>query len=59
VLIKLYGQIGRGQFCHSPVQVIGRRYERIYGAPNAQYTSTSYAERQNLTMRMQMRAVRD
>jgi hypothetical protein len=35
--------------------VIGTRYERISGAPNAHYTSTSFAERHNLTMRMQMR----
>jgi hypothetical protein len=40
---------------YSPAQVIGTRYQRICGAPNAQYTSTSFTERHNLTMRMQMR----
>jgi hypothetical protein len=38
----------------SPARVIGTRYERISGAPNAHYASTSFAERHNLTMQMQM-----
>jgi hypothetical protein len=40
---------------YSPAQVIGTRVQRIQGAPNAHYTSTSFAERHNLTMRMSMR----
>jgi hypothetical protein len=31
------------------------RKERIEGSPDMKHVSTSYAERQNLTMRMQMR----
>jgi IS1 family transposase len=58
MLIKLYGQSHEGSVQerrYSPARVIGTRVETIQGAPNAHYTSTSYAERQNLTMRMQMR----
>jgi IS1 family transposase len=60
MLVKLYGSSvegkrGSAERRYSPAQVIGTRYERICGAPNAHYTSTSYAERHNLTMRMQMR----
>ncbi len=58
MLIKLYGASVDGSGSerrYSPAKVIGTRVETIQGAPNAHYTSTSYAERQNLTMRMQMR----
>jgi len=58
MLIKLYGasvEGGAQERRYSPSQVIGTRYQRIVGAPNAHYTSTSYAERHNLTMRMSMR----
>ncbi len=58
MLIKLYGgspEGGSAERRYSPSKIIGTRYERIVGAPNAHYTSTSYAERQNLTMRMSMR----
>jgi hypothetical protein len=55
-LVKLYGaspesMTGR----YSPAECIGARKERIEGDPDPKHTSTSYAERQNLTMRMQMR----
>jgi IS1 family transposase len=60
MLVKLYGEdasAGRGspERRYSPAQVVGTRYQRIQGAPNAHYTSTSFAERHNLTMRMSMR----
>jgi len=60
MLVKLYGasvegKAGSAERRYSPAKVIGTRYERICGAPNAQYTSTSYTERHNLTMHMQMR----
>jgi hypothetical protein len=35
--------------------LIGARKERIEGNPDMAHVSTSYVERQNLTMRMQMR----
>ena len=60
MLVKLYGTSAEGprgsaERRYSPAKVIGTQYQRISGAPNAQYTSTSYSERHNLTMRMQMR----
>jgi IS1 family transposase len=60
MLIKLYGASVEGRRApaerrYSPAQVIGTRYQRVAGAPNAQYTSTSYSDRHNLTMRMSMR----
>jgi len=59
MLVKLYGQpegaTGSQERRYSPSPCIGTRYKRIAGAPKEGYTSTSYAERQNLTMRMQMR----
>jgi IS1 family transposase len=58
MLIKLYGAPAEGgshERRYSPNKITGTRYERISGAPNAHYTSTSYSERHNLTMRMSMR----
>src|SRR6266446_4852606 len=43
------------KFRYSPAECIGARKERIEGNPDPKHVSTSYAERQNLTMRMQMR----
>jgi IS1 family transposase len=57
MLMKLYGPPEGGSLerRYSPARCIGTRYQRIVGAPNEYYTSTSYSERHNLTMRMQMR----
>jgi IS1 family transposase len=55
-LVKLYGaasESAKGRY--SPAECIGARKERIEGNPDMKHVSTSYAERQNLTMRMQMR----
>ncbi|TMI99212.1 MAG: DDE-type integrase/transposase/recombinase [Alphaproteobacteria bacterium] len=55
-LVKLYGPISEGaKGRYSPAECIGARKERIEGNPDPKHVSTSYAERQNLTMRMQMR----
>ena len=60
-LIKLYGTPGRSGEDHptevrySPPECIGTRRKRIMGNPERQFISTSIVERQNLTMRMQMR----
>ena len=55
-LVKLYGaasESAKGRY--SPAECIGARKERIEGSPDPKHISTSFAERQNLTMRMQMR----
>lgn len=55
-LVKIYGAAPdafKGRY--SPADCIGARKERIEGNPDPKHISTSYAERQNLTMRMQMR----
>jgi IS1 family transposase len=56
MLIKLYGAASEGaKGRYSPAECIGARKTRIEGDPDPAHVSTSYAERQNLTMRMQMR----
>ena len=57
-LVKLYGE-PTGQKGHerkySPSECTGTRKRRVEGNPDVQDVSTSYVERQNLTMRMGMR----
>jgi IS1 family transposase len=55
MLIKLYGDSSEGQKRYSPAECIGCQTRTVSGAPNPSHISTSYAERQNLTMRMSMR----
>jgi IS1 family transposase len=55
MLQKLYGTSPEAQKRYSPAQCIGTKREMITGNPDPKHVSTSYAERQNLTMRMQMR----
>jgi hypothetical protein len=40
---------------YSPAECIGARKRHIEGKPKLEHVSTSYVERQNLTMRMHMR----
>lgn len=54
-LIKLYGQDDEGQRRYSPPKCIGTIHNPITGNPDPKYISTSYVERQNLSMRMGMR----
>ena len=44
-----------GQARYSPAECCGTRKLKIKGNPDLSHVSTSYAERQNLTMRMSMR----
>lgn len=55
MLVKLYGNDAEAETRYSPAECIGCQRVRIAGLPNPKYISTSYVERQNLTMRMQMR----
>lgn len=55
MLIKLYGSTTEGQKRYSPAHVVGAQKGIINGTPDKKHISTSYAERQNLTMRMSMR----
>jgi hypothetical protein len=55
MLVKLYGQDRDTEATHSPAKVLGCRSVPIIGNPDPKHISTSYAERQNLRMRMSMR----
>jgi IS1 family transposase len=56
MLVKLYGNDPRGaETRYSPAECIGCRSIPLVGQPKMEHVSTSFVERQNLTMRMKMR----
>ncbi len=56
MLVKIYGASGDNpESRYSPATCIGCRTGVLSGAPDPKYISTSYVERQNLSMRMGMR----
>ena len=51
-LIKLYGATGKeDERRYSPAECVGIRTKVVEGSPDRRHISTSYVERQNLTMR--------
>jgi hypothetical protein len=54
-LIKIYGVSDETEKRYSPAKCTGTQKIRVNGKPDEKSVSTSYVERQNLTMRMSMR----
>ncbi len=54
-LVKIYGTDGGTAGRYSPPVCLGATPRKVIGRPDAEHISTSYVERQNLTMRMSMR----
>jgi IS1 family transposase len=54
-LVKQYGQDEAPERSYSPAKCLGAKKEQVDGNPDMSLVSTSYAERQNLNIRMKNR----
>jgi IS1 family transposase len=55
MLVKIYGPDPQAEKRYSPAECIGAEKRRVEGDPDPRHISTSFVERQNLTLRMQSR----
>jgi IS1 family transposase len=55
MLVKIYGADREGESRYSPPECIGAKQRVVTGNPDKRHISTSYIERQNLTLRMMNR----
>jgi IS1 family transposase len=55
MMIKIYGNDATGSGRYSPPHLVGVEKKTIMGNPDPNEINTAFAERHNLTMRMQMR----